>query len=60
MGITFRSLPKPEPGETTDERLAKLFAWSESLDGYLYSIGSALTELRKEIALLKDGKLRHG
>jgi hypothetical protein len=60
MGITFRSLPKIVEGESVDERLKKLFVWSESLDGYLYSIGSALTELRKEIAILKDGQLRHG
>jgi hypothetical protein len=51
---TFRSLPSIEPGETAEQRLAKLMVWCESLDGYLYSVGSALTELRKEQKTLTE------
>jgi hypothetical protein len=50
---TYISLPQVVEGESVAERLGKLLIWSESLDGYLYSIGSALTELRKELAALK-------
>jgi hypothetical protein len=51
---TFRSLPQAEAGETVEQRLAKLMVWCESLDGYLYSVGSALTELRKEQKTLTE------
>jgi hypothetical protein len=51
---TFRSLPTIDPSETAEQRLAKLMVWCESLDGYLYSLGSALTELRKEQKLLTE------
>jgi hypothetical protein len=54
VGTTYQSLPKVKRGESLDARLAKLIVWSNSLDGYLYSVGSALTELRKEIADIKQ------
>lgn len=53
---TYQSLPKPVEGETTEERIRKLFIWLDSMDGALYSVDAAIHEVRKELLDLRKGR----